>query len=246
MFANYLIDMSFTRRLFITILTTTCLVIIYYSSNAQTDHSLGNWNSIILKGKISQRFSLMGEGHIRSSNFDFKYDYFEAKTGISYSITKKLTGLFGTGLYNTDQPGGFFQTPSLQKEFRTWQELTLKQTCKRINLEHRVRLEQRFIPENYKNRLKYRLGLIVPVNKAEMVQGSVYLTVADELFIPQYGPIVEKNRFFAGAGYKMNENATLQIGCVKDTDYKLGSHSVKNYLQLMLLYDFTKLIKKHT
>jgi hypothetical protein len=188
----------------------------------------------------------MGEGHIRSSNFDFKYDYFEAKTGISYSITKNLIGLFGTGLYNTDQPGGFFQTPAQQKEFRTWQELMLKQTYKRFNFEHRARLEQRFIPENYKNRLKYRLGLIVPVNKAEMVQGSVYLTVADELFIPQHGPTVEKNRFFAGAGYKMNENATLQIGCLSDTDYKLGSHSVKNYLQIMLLYDFTKLIKKHT
>lgn len=245
MFANHLIEMNFTRRLFTAILTNICLVITYSSSNAQTDHSIGNWNSIILKGKISPRLSSMSEGHIRSSSYDFKYDYFEVKTGISYSITKNFIGLFGVGLYNTYQPGGFFQTPAQQKEFRTWQELTLKQIYKRFNFEHRARLEQRFIPENYKNRLKYRLGLIVPVNKAEMIQGSVYLTVADELFIPQYGPTVEKNRFFAGAGYKMNENATLQIGCVSDTDYKSHEYSVKNYLQLMLIYDFTKLVKKH-
>ena len=246
MFANYLLEMNFPRLLFITILTTTCLVIICSSSKAQSDHSIGNWNSIILKGKVSPRFSLMGEGHIRSNNYDLKYDYFEVKTGISYLITKNLTGLFGTGIYNTYQLVGFFRTPARQKEFRTWQELTLKQTYKRFNFEHRVRLEQRFIPENYKNRLKYRLGLIVPVNKAELVQGSIYLTVGDELFIPQHGPIVEKNRFSVGAGYKMNGNATLQIGCLSDTDYKLDSHSVKNYLQIMLLYDFTNLIKKHT
>ena len=88
MFANYFIDMNFTRQLFTTILTTACLIATYSSSKAQTEQSIGNWNSIILKGKISPKWSLLGEGHIRSSNYDFKYDYFEIKSGIGYSITK--------------------------------------------------------------------------------------------------------------------------------------------------------------
>jgi len=246
MFANYFIDMNFTRQLFTIILTTACLIASYSSSKAQTEQSIGNWNSIILKGKISPKWSLLGEGHIRSSNYDFKYDYFEIKSGIGYSITKNLTGLFGTGFFNTDEPGGFFRTPALQKELRTWLELNLKQTFKRLYFEHRVRLEQRFIPNNYKNRVKYRLGLLLPVNKATLVQGSMYLAINDELFIPQHGPVVEKNRFYFGMGYKMNSNATLQLGCINDNDYKSNSHSVKNYLQLMLIYDFTNLVKKHT
>lgn len=247
MFVNYLIDMHFTKRLFTIILINTCLLFIYNSCTAQTDHDLGNWNTLILKGKLSPRLSLIGEGQIRSSSYDLKYEYFEAKTAISCTLTKNLTGLFGTGFYNTYQTGGLLQTPAKQKEFRTWLELSLKQTFNRFYFDHRVRIEQRFIPENYKNRLKYRLGLMVPVNKSGMTLGSIYLTVNDELWIPQYGQFLEKNRFFIGIGYKMmNGNTTLQIGGINDTDYKLNSHSVKNYLQLMLIYDFTNLVKKHT
>ena len=246
MFANYITHMNFTRRLFRATLITTILIGICVSIYAQESQSLGNWNSILLKGKISPKWSLFGEAHIRSSNYDLKYNYFEIKSGIGYAVTKNFTVLVSTGFFNTDEPGGFFQTPALQKELRTWLELNLKQTFSRFNFEHRVRLEQRFIGDNYKNRIKYRLGLIVPVNKVEMVQGSIYLAAADELFIPQFGPnVVEKNRFYIGAGYKINSNTALQIGCVNDIDFKLNGHFIKNYLQIMLIYDFTNLIKKH-
>jgi len=246
MFATYLIDMNFTKRIFSAILITTILITAYTSCNAQDNQSLGNWNSVLVKGKLSPKWSLLGESHIRSSNYDFKYDYFEIKMGIGYAISKNLTGLFGTGFFNTDEPGGFFQTPALQKELRTWLELNLKQTFKRFYFEHRVRLEQRFIGDKYKNRLKYRLGLLVPINKTEMVHGSIYLALSDELFMPQYGPVVEKNRFYLGAGFKMNKNAALQIGCINDNDYKPNIHTTKNFLQIMLIYDFTNLVKKRT
>ena len=246
MFAEYLTDMTFPKRLFPFILSTACLIGIHSSSKAQTDHSLGNWNAIFLKGKISPKLSLMGEGHIRSNDYNLKYDYYEVKAGISYSITKNLAGLVGTGLYNTYEIGELFETPALQREFRTWLELNFKQVFKRLNIEHRGRLEQRFLPNNYKNRLKYRLALTLPVNKPTIVQGSIYLAVNDELFIPQHGAtLVEKNRLYLGMGYKMIPNAAFQIGCVNDTDYKLGGHTIKNYLQLMFIYDFTNMLKKH-
>ncbi len=246
MFANHLTEMNFTRQIFATILITTFFVGIYASCNAQEDKNWGNWNSVIVKGKISPRWSLFGEGHIRSNNYDLKYNYFEIKSAIGYSFVQNLTVFFGTGFFNTDEPGGFFRTPALQKEIRTWLELNLKQKLNRFNLEHRFRLEQRFIGEIYKNRLKYRLGILVPINKAELVHGSIYLALSDELFMPQYGPIVEKNRFYLGAGYKMNNNAALQIGCINDNDFKSNDRSVKNYLQLLLIYDFTNHLKKHT
>ena len=244
MFVNYYTDMNFTRRLFTTFILTAIFIGIYTNCQAQEDHSLGNWNSILLKGKISPKWSLLGEGHIRCNDYDLKYDYFEIKSSIGYSITKNLTGLLGTGFFNTDTPGEFFRTPALQRELRTWLELNLKHTFSRFNFEHRVRLEQRFIGDNYKNRLKYRLGLLLPINKAVMTHGSLYLAANDELFMPQYGPVVEKNRFYLGMGYKMNQNTALQLGCVNDNDYKSNSHSTKNYLQIMLIYDFTKLVKK--
>lgn len=246
MFAKYFIDMTFSRQPFVLIFLIICLLSIHSSTNAQTDQSLGNYNTLIIKGKISPRFSLFSEDQLRATDYNLKYDYFEVKGGIFYSITPKLNLLFGTGLYNIYQPGGFFKTPAVQKEFRTWFELNFKQLYNRLNFEHRVRIEQRFIPENYKNRLRYRFGILVPVNKSKLVQGSLYIAVNDELWIPQYGLFLEMNRFFAGAGYKLNQNTTFQIGCISDTKYKPNSHYVKNYLQLMLIYDFTNSVIKHS
>ena len=132
MFANYLIEMNFKRQLLISIFLATFLIGSYTSSYAQTDQDLGNWNTILIKGKISPKFSLFGEGHIRSSNYDLKYDYFEIKAGIGYSLTNNFTVFLGTGFFNTDEPGSLFQTPARQKEFRTWLELNLKQVFNRF------------------------------------------------------------------------------------------------------------------
>jgi len=238
--------MDITRRLFVILFITIYLVIIYRQCYAQTTSSLGNWEAMYLKAKISTRCSLMGEGHIRSNTYSLNYDYFEVKFGIAYAFSNRLTGLFGTGYYNTDQPGGFLHTPVLQKELRTWLELTYKQSYKRLKIDQRVRIEQRFIGVNYKNRFKYLLGLTLPVNQPELIKKSLYLAVNDEIWVPQYGMFMEKNRFFAGIGYIMNDNVTWQIGCVSDTDYKPGSHTIKNYLQLALIYDLSKFIKKHS
>lgn len=247
MFAEYLTDMTIFRRLFTFILTIACLTCIHSSSNAQADHSLGNWNSLFLKGKIASKFSLMGESHIRSNDYNLKYDYYEVKAGIAYSITKNLAGLIGAGLYNTYETGEFFETPALQSEFRTWLELSFKQTFSHFYFDHRARLEQRFIHNNYKNRLKYRLGLMLPINRLVIDPGCIYIAVSDELFMPQHGVVVEKNRLYGGLGYKLNKNAALQVGCVFDKDYKPNYHTSKNFLQFSFFYDFTNLIqKKHS
>ena len=247
MFAKYLTDMTISRQLYPFILTIACLICIHSSSSAQADLRLGNWNSVFLKGKLSPKFSLMGEGHIRSNDYNLKYDYYEVKAGIAYLITKNLAGLIGTGLYNTYETGELFETPALQREFRTWLELSFKQAFSRFYLDHRARLEQRFIPDNYKNRFKYRLALTLPVNMAVIDQGCIYLAVNDELFMPQHGVVVEKNRLYGGLGYKLNKNAALQVGCVFDTDYKPNYHTAKNFLQFALFYDFSNLIqKKHS
>lgn len=245
MFANYLADMNFTRRLFAAILLTAIFTGVYTSSDAQTDQPVGNWNSILIKGKTSPKWALYCEGNIRSNTFDLKYDYFEIKSAMGYAFTKNFTTYLGTGFFNSDEPGGFFQTPALQKEFRTWLELNLKQTFNRFNFEHRVRLEQRFIDCGYRNQLKYRFGIAFPINKAELVRNSIYLAINDELYIRQYGKFVDGKRLYFGTGYKMNDNTALQIGCVNDNDYTPNGHSIKNYMQVLLIYDFANLFKKH-
>ena len=237
--------MNILRNVVLTIVASICLLNIYSLTEAQTNHHLGDWNVLILKGKISPRFSLIGEGHVRNESYNLKYDYFEIKGGISYAISRNFIGLIGSGIYQTYETGAFFQPPAIEKVFRTWEELYFKQVYNRFNFDHRLKIEQRFISETYQNRLKYRFGVNLPVNKPQLLQGSLYVAFNDELYLQQTGTLVEKNRLFAGGGYMISTNTTFQICCLTDTDYQYRSHSVKSYLQITLIYDFTNLIRKH-
>jgi len=240
--------MVFPRLLLATILITICFINISAISEAQPDHSLGDWQIVVLKGRFTPKWSILCEEQIRNNNSDYtlKYDYLESKAGIYYAISGNLWGAIGAGYFDKYTTGGFFHSPELQKEVRTWLELYYKFGQSRIIIDHRLRLEQRYMPQIYKNRVKYRLGFIAPLNKPQIKVNSLYLAVNDELFIPQYGPLIERNYFFAGAGYVLTGNMALQIGCLKDSNYQTGNHTVKNYLQVILIYDFTNLMKKRT
>lgn len=235
-------------RILVNLLLSICFITAYTVSEAQPDHSLGDWNILVLKGSIAPKWSFLCEDHIRNnnSNYNFKYDYFESKLGIYYSLTSKLLTSLGAGYFDKYTTGGFFKSPELQREIRTWLELYFKNSFSRIFIDHRLRIEQRYLPETYKNRLKYRLGLVLPLNKLQIREGTFYLAVNDELFIPQYGPFIERNYFFAGAGYVFTGNMAFQIGCLKDLYYRSGIQTVKNYLQLIVIYDLRNILRKRS
>jgi hypothetical protein len=238
--------MEFPGRAVRLFIVTACLLVVYSFSEAQSDHTLGAWHVVYVKGNISPKLSFMGEGNLRTYNYDFKFDYLEVKGGIYYALVKNLWCLAGAGIINLYPPGGFLKPPATQKEFRTWFELFYIHSSGRFYFDHRFRIEQRFIPENYKNRIKYRFGFRVPINKRRIEEGSAYIAVNDELYIPQYGPPIEKNRIYAGAGYKISKSTTFQVGYARDYNYTIHTLSVRDYLQLLLIYDFANKLRKHT
>lgn len=226
------------KRLFLTAL----IPLGYYSANAQNDNNLGSWNVFIIKDQISKKISFNGEFNFRSNTFHSTYDYCEYKVGLGYSFTKNFGIAVGTGGYNTSLTGSFLTTQPSQKEFRTWLDFLLKNSYKRLNFDHRGRIEQRFTNTGYKNRLRYRLTLIVPVNKPTLADKTFFLASSDELFFGQSNPCYEKNRFYVGAGYKLNENFTFHAGNMRQIDYKKNNYVGKNYLQLMIIYNITNKI----
>ena len=76
MFAKFINDMNLSVNPILTIVASICFLNIYSLTEAQTNHNLGDWNVLILKGKISPRFSFIEEGHLRNESYNLKYDYF--------------------------------------------------------------------------------------------------------------------------------------------------------------------------
>lgn len=229
----------FIKHKLIRLLPTVLLLFGLYPVNAQIDKNIGNWDILVLKGKINKKFFFNSEFNIRSNNFHSTYDYCEYKIGLGYSITRNFGLAVGTGGYNSSLTGSFLTTQPSQKEYRTWLDLLLRNSYKRLNFDHRGRIEQRFTSIGFKARLRYRLTLTVPVTRPTLADKTFFLASSDELFFGQSHPNYEKNRFYAGAGYKLNENFTFHIGNMSQTDYKSSSSSCKNYLQIMVVYNLT-------
>ncbi|MFK5073629.1 DUF2490 domain-containing protein, partial [Klebsiella pneumoniae] len=83
----------------------------------------------------------------------------------------------------------------------------------RLKIEHRYRFEQRFINgDSYRNRFRYRLNTILPINNKVIQKKTFYLSLSDEIALNNRDVFFEQNRIFAGAGYGISNQVTIQAG----------------------------------
>ena len=203
--------------------------------NAQTN-KLGSWEMVNMNYQLTKHVSLFGELQARSQRVTTDFFYHEAKGGVGYSIGKKISFLVAAGDYRTYTfPGNF---KSLQtKEFRLWQQFSFKSSLEPVRVDHRFRIEQRWLNGNYRSRFRYRINPVIPINHKTIVPHTLYGVVFDELFFTNQAPYFERNRFFAGLGYQFNKVIAIQSGFLRQFDYrKADDGSGKNFLQTSLLF----------
>jgi hypothetical protein len=218
------------------ILTMAFFISTYSYSQSK---NLGSWNVANVEVGISNKWSLWAEGQLRSQKMYKEFFYHELKGGVIYKPSKNLAVLVGTGQYVTYSNGGDFKSPVLSHEHRVWEQLTLTNNISRVKLEHRYRIEQRFFSSGYRNRFRYRLNAIVPINSATVKKGTVYGSAYNEVFLTNKKPYFERNRLSAGAGYVFSDLFSLQLAWVQQFDYRLDqTSSNKNFLQATLFFRF--------
>jgi hypothetical protein len=220
----------------LSILVLVCSMTI---ANAQTD-GLGTWNVVNLRKTFNSKWNGFFEAQIRSQQFYNDFSYHEYKGGIGYNFGKQFSVVLAAGQYVTYTPHGNLDTVT-NSEFRLWQQFTLTNNINRLKIEHRYRTEQRWASSGYRNRFRYRLNTIIPINKKAVEKNAVYATVSDEIFLTDKKPYFERNRFFAGLGYVFSKLFTLQGGFLRQYDYRAtGTSTGKNYLQVSLLFSINE------
>lgn len=209
------------------------------SAKAQ-QKNLGSWNVINTRLSLSKHWSVFNELQLRSQSFYNNHFYYEVKGGVSYNLNKNFSVLVGTGKYITydSEDGGNFEKPITANETRVWQQLTMNHYLERIKFEHRYRVEQRFFTTGFRNRFRYRLNAMVPLNKGGMEPGAFYLASFNEIFLTNKAPYFERNRFFIGCGYQISKPLIIQPGYVYQYDFKNTNTGVgKHFFQLTLMID---------
>lgn len=194
----------------ITILT---FIFISFSQIKAQDSDFGNWWIYFGNKQIDEKWNWHHEVQYRNYNFVGDLEQLLVRTGIGYNLTQNNNNvLLGYAFIHSENYTGIENEKIDINEHRIYQQFITKQVFGRINLQHRYRFEQRFIEEDFKMRLRYFLALNVPLNQKEMNDKTAYLSAYNEIFVNTESDFFDRNRVFAGLGYKLNSNLRFEVG----------------------------------
>jgi hypothetical protein len=207
---------------------------ITFSASAQNNKT-GTFGiaTIVLPGDSVHKWGGYAELQTRSDKMFGQFFYYETKAGISYDLDRNFTALLGTGRYVTnDNP----ENLKVATEFRLWEQMVINQFLYRVKLEHRYRIEQRWVGGIYRNRFRYRLNMFVPLNNTKIVAKTFFVSIYDEIFLNNAVPNFERNRFSAALGYQFNKSINVQAGWLNQYNYSPTFAADKNNLALTFMY----------
>lgn len=187
----------------------------YAQTPANPTQPWGSWfiATVQLPGDAAHKWGSYAEVQARTDAVFRHYFYNELKAGLSYDVDPNFTVLLGTGRYTTSDYRDLGQGP-LNVEKRLWEQVVLTQFSHRLKLEHRYRIEQRWLrfrddSTAFRQRFRYRLNAFFPLNKPTITAGTMFLSAYDEIFLNPNGPVFERNRLYAGVGYQANAHLIL-------------------------------------
>ena len=205
----------------------------YTDSIAQSEE-LGSWNILNVQYKWNDRLSGMAEGQVRSLRFYNDFHYHEYKGAITYKAMPGLRLTLGAGHYVTYLPGGDFQKPKVNDEFRIWPHVVLDGVLGRVRIEQRYRWEMRNTSFGYRNRFRYRLGLSYPFGRMKNGERPYVLSASNELFFTDREPYFERNRAQVAINRRLTPNVAVQLGYLHQFDYRINDETGRDFLVLGL------------
>jgi hypothetical protein len=93
-----------------------------------------------------------------------------------------------------------------------WQHFQRFDQFENIKFEQRMRLEQRWLEEDFLHRARYRLMVSIPIIEMTKGKGNTSLQFYNELFLTLNNNPFDRNRLFAGVNFQVNPQNQIQIG----------------------------------
>jgi hypothetical protein len=207
--------------------------------------------------KLTNKISLHTEYQFRRADGFSDWQQSLTRLGVDYKLKDNVTITAGYG-YIVTFPYGDQPIADKFHEHRIWQTLTTTQRIGRLYLNHRYRLEQRWLENRIKNntgefesdgytfreRIRYRFLVNIPISRHDMDPGCVFASLYDEPFI-QFGKnfdrnYIDQNRLYAALGYVVNSACNFQLGYLNQYVIKGdGLKAERNHtMQVAFTYNF--------
>jgi hypothetical protein len=214
------------------IVISICFLNVSYSQKTET----GNWFMYFGNQKINKNINWHNEIQHRNYNFIGDFNQLILRTGIGFNLTEDNNNLLlGYGYINTEK----YLANSNQKvnvnEHRIFQQFISKQNFGRFFVQHRYRVEERFLKNDFQLRLRYFLGINIPLNKKTLEKNTIYLSSYNEIFINSEKPLFDRNRLYGALGYFIRKNLKMEVGFMSQS----LEDSNRNQFQIAIFNNFS-------
>lgn len=192
-----------------------CLVILLLvavnavSQNAENDE-LGAWYILASNSKVSEKFSVQLQTQFRFFELASEIQQFKIRTGVKYRIMKGLSVGAGYAYFRNDFS---YQSeiPESFDEHRIVEDILLDHTIGKAKIDHRARLENRFIVQNgttdTRHWFRYMAKFTYPFSDtwSADIFNEIWLNVGNE-------PTFAQNWLGLGVGHKFSDLIKSRIG----------------------------------
>lgn len=207
----------------------------------QIDNHLNSWWNTSTTVKVNDKFSVSGLYSWRRYDLVNTWQQSLARIGFNYKVKDNFTVTPGYDFVVTFpyKKGYDFD------EHRIFEQFTIKNKIGRIGVTHRYRLEQRFLQNiivndqneyvpngsRFRQRIRYRFILTMPLNHKEMTDKTLFISVFNELFLnigkgAGVKPL-DQNWVNASLGWKFNSKTSLKLGYQNQYFIKSNGYDVE-------------------
>lgn len=194
------------------LLFCACLCLCTINASSQ-ESNLGNWLIYIGSKKVNSKFNWHHEVQYRNYNAIGDLEQLLLRTGIGYNLSENNNNLLlGYGFIHSQNYTTEDEKVNIN-EHRVFQQFVTKQSFSRVKVQHRYRLEERWVEDSdFKMRFRYFLSLNIGLNNKEIVDNTWYASAYNEIFINNNQTFFDRNRLYFGLGYKLNKYAKFELG----------------------------------
>lgn len=235
------------RNLFFIILLIAATATALYGQEQHT-----GWLASFNTFKINKELSLHFDAQVRSTDELQNFQTFLLRPGINYHLNQKL--VLTAGYAYIPNRRVVKQSAGLLAEHRIWTQAFYNHKLNRAAVGHRLRFEQRFIPNavvrNYKveadgfrdaYRLRYFVRSVIPLTKQRPFNKGFFLALQNEVFAnvgdtsAVSGKFFDQNRLYGAAGYRLLNKIDVEIGYMNQY-VKNRTSFVNNHIVQLAFY----------
>jgi hypothetical protein len=189
-------------------------ILLLITSNCTAQKSdIGNWFIYFGNKQIDKKWNWWHEAQYRNYNFVGDMEQLVLRTGLGYNLTENNNNLLlGYAFIRSNPYIAGTDTKTETSENRIYQQFITRQQFGKVFLQHRYRLEERFLTNNFRVRFRYFLSLNIPFNKRTLEKDAWYLSAYNELFLHLNSPVFDRDRIYGALGYVFNKNMRLETG----------------------------------